>query len=75
MNGTLLELHPALNLGPSEGLKTLKKKKITRLFLIFQPTMDYEHVDLRGEETVEHGNSGSRNKLSTEGLEALYFGK
>lgn len=56
MNGTLPELHPALNLGPSEGLKTLKKKKITRLFLIFQPTMDYEHVDLRGEETVEHGN-------------------
>lgn len=37
--------------------------------------MDYEHVDLRGEETVEHGNWGSRNKLSSEGLEALYFGK
>lgn len=68
MNGTLAELHSVLDLGASEGLKTLKKK-ITRLFFIFQP--HHEHVDLRGEETVEHGNSGSRNNLSSEGLQAL----
>lgn len=72
MNRTLPELHPALDLGPSEGLKTLKKKLTRRLFFIFRPPpMDYEYVYLRGEGTAEHGNSGSRNKLSSEGLEAL----
>lgn len=45
-------------------------RALTRLFFIFQPHMDYEHVDLREEEPGEHGNSGSGSKLSSKGLEA-----